>query len=575
MLDDDEKIMGRFRLRIREWFRPSATDTRHAPYIKGFTMLQKLGEGGMASVFLARQNSTRRLVAIKVMSPHLQAESRWADRFLSEATRLATLSHPNIVPVFDWGASDGTGYIVMEYLRGGNLTHRIGRGQMRLKEAMHITRQIALGLDFAHEKGYVHRDIKPDNILFREDGSPCILDFGIAKDISSHTTHSSQGVPIGTGAYMSPEQAQPGHLSLDGRSDLYSLGIVLYQMLVGHRPFEFRSQDGVSSFLTYLYAHIHTPAPPLPQALSAFQPIIDKLLAKSPSSRFDRGRELSAALTDLEQRLSSDMLERSLMQPAQVDVDRNKLTVDAPVSTEWNQEPPLFGAKRLAGGWLAAILFVVIPSALIWYTHESGMSGNQAMPMPEREAQIPLVAPQVPEKIEPATVVVPAVSGVSSSVETLPVHLQASGTTPASLTTTPESPPLKKAAQVQVSPNPKTMALVQKQPETALKSSSQPAIASRPLPSIKSAVSSPPVIVVTPTTSAPPVVIDNGNSENQASAALKDVAEHAQPNSVDVPSGTALAPNDAIAAPADPSIKPVSVEDEKLQKKKLRAFGSF
>lgn len=276
-----------------------------------FILEKKLGEGGMASVYLARQESNGRTVAIKILARHLQHDSAYADQFLIEAQRLAELSHPNIVPVFDWGTHEGVGFIVMEYMKGGSLHTRLHEGSLTLREALNITRQIAAGLDFAAEKGYVHCDIKPANILFREDGSPCILDFGIARESTgSIATHS--GITLGTGAYMSPEQAHPGRYPCDGRSDLYSLGIVLYEMLTGYRPFEFRHLEPRDAFQHYAFAHVNSPPPPLPDRFAPFQRVMDQLLAKKPAERFSRGNALRQALVQLEAQLTEDYLSREL-----------------------------------------------------------------------------------------------------------------------------------------------------------------------------------------------------------------------------------------------------------------------
>ena len=290
-------------------------DTTNIPR---FELIEELGQGGMASVFLAEQQSTGRQVAIKIMAQHLRADSRWAERFLDEAKRLADLSHPNIVPVFDWGTHEGIGYIVMEYMKGGDLNHKVRTSRLLVRDVIQVVSQIASGLDFAGEKGYVHRDIKPANILFREDGSPCILDFGISKDSSANTTISSQGIPIGTGAYMSPEQAVPGDQGIDHRSDLYSLGIVLHELLAAKKPFEYPQYDPLQAFQLYLFAHVNSQPPPLPQQFRAFQPIIDKLLAKNPERRFARGNELRQALLSLEMSLPAALLDlpiRGLEEP--------------------------------------------------------------------------------------------------------------------------------------------------------------------------------------------------------------------------------------------------------------------
>ncbi len=344
------------------------------PDIPRLQVVRKLGDGGMASVYLARQISTKREVAVKIMANHLQSNPVWAERFLDEARRLAELSHPNIVPVFDWGNHGGTGYIVMEYIKGGDLLHRLDNCRVTVKDVIEITKQLASGLDFASEKGYVHRDIKPDNILFREDGSPCILDFGIAKDSASNTTISSQGLAIGTGAYMSPEQAQPQGRSIDGRSDLYSLGAVLYQMLVGTRPFEFRHQEPAQVFQLYLFAHVNSPPPALPEPFTPFQPIMDQLLAKDPGERFSRGNELRLALAALENQLPEEYLSlqvRDSKEPTVALETQKNAALGASPKTELNlhhEAPPAESSqtsifKRMVGNgrdWLIAVATVTV-----------------------------------------------------------------------------------------------------------------------------------------------------------------------------------------------------------------------
>lgn len=164
----------------------------------------------------------------------------------------------------------------MEYMKGGSLLTRFDQGALTLREALNITRQIASGLDFAAEKGYAHCDIKPENILFREDGSPCILDFGIARESTGCiATHS--GITLGTGAYLSPEHAQSGRYPCDGQRDLYGLGIMLHEMLNGYRPFEFRHLESRDAFQYYAFAHVNSPPPPLPNRFAPLQRVMDQL----------------------------------------------------------------------------------------------------------------------------------------------------------------------------------------------------------------------------------------------------------------------------------------------------------
>ena len=254
--------------------------------IPGYKITKTIGRGGMATVYQATQESVGRLVAIKVMSPALAADPSFSDRFVKEA-RMANLAHPNIVTVYDAGAIDDVNYIVMEYASGGNLDTAIKQG-ISIYRTLEVMKQIASALDYSCTKGFIHRDVKPENIIFREDGSAVLMDFGIAKAISSGTQLTMVGSTIGSPNYMSPEQARG--LELDGRSDLYSLGIVFFEALTGTKPY-----DASDTFVIGL-KHINDPVPQLPGKLNEFQPIIEKLLAKLPESRFDNGNQLIEAL---------------------------------------------------------------------------------------------------------------------------------------------------------------------------------------------------------------------------------------------------------------------------------------
>lgn len=260
--------------------------------IPGYKIEKRLGRGGMASVYLATQQSMNRHVALKIMSNQLGEDSVWAKRFIQEAQVIAQLSHPNVVPVFDVGTHNGQFYISMEHLAGGSLKQKMSHGIV-IPEVLKIVAGVAAGLDYAGEKGFVHRDIKPDNIMFREDGSPVILDFGIVKQMDAGDSGMTQtGVIVGTTSYMSPEQAQGREL--DQRSDIYALGVMFFELLTGRPPY--KGETDVATLLM----HINEPIPKLPKSLAVFQAIIDKALAKDPFHRYTRARELIDHIQKLE-----------------------------------------------------------------------------------------------------------------------------------------------------------------------------------------------------------------------------------------------------------------------------------
>nr|WP_275407100.1 protein kinase [Alteromonas hispanica] len=240
-------------------------------------MIKELGSGGMATVYLALQESVNREVALKIMAPALAADRDFSERFLKEAKIVAELQHPNIVGVFDMGVYNHLNYIVMEYVDAGDLKDNLEKG-ISSEQIFSSVLDVAEALSYAHGKGYVHRDVKSENILFRSNGSAVLSDFGIAKAVVSGTKMTGTGMSIGTPHYMSPEQARGQ--SLDGRADFYSLGIVLYEALAGVKPYD--SEDTFAIGLM----HINEPIPLLPENLSHYQPLIDNLCAKSPDNRY-------------------------------------------------------------------------------------------------------------------------------------------------------------------------------------------------------------------------------------------------------------------------------------------------
>ncbi|KPB75365.1 serine/threonine-protein kinase [Pseudomonas cannabina] len=296
--------------------------------IPGFDIEGEIGEGAMATVYLATQRSLERKVALKVMAATLAADPSFCERFLREGRTLARLSHPHTVTIHDIGNVDDLYYMAMEFLPNGTLKERIASG-LSAEQGLLYIRQIASALGYAHDQGLVHRDVKPANILFRADGNAVLSDFGIAKSLDDRTQFTQAGFAVGTPSYMSPEQARGQ--DIDGRADLYALGVVLYEILVGKLPY-----NGVDALSTAL-AHLTEPLPELPVHHGRYQDILTRLLAKNPAERFPDARALLAALDTL----GLDDTERTVFQPLlKPEAPRDELAGMTPVSIDIPSGPP-------------------------------------------------------------------------------------------------------------------------------------------------------------------------------------------------------------------------------------------
>lgn len=242
----------------------------------------------MAKVYLAVQHSLERKVALKVMSPMLAADESFTKRFLREARTIAGLTHPNIVAIYEVGVTvDNLHFFAMQHLPGGDFGSKMRDG-VNQAELARVLEGIARALGFAHERGFVHRDVTPANILFDSSNNPVLTDFGIARALSGSTRITNTGVSIGTSLYMSPEQARGGEV--DARSDLYSLGVLAFEALTGSTPYR-----GADSFAV-AYAHVFEPIPRLPPSCANWQSLIDKALAKDARERFTNAEEFCTAL---------------------------------------------------------------------------------------------------------------------------------------------------------------------------------------------------------------------------------------------------------------------------------------
>ena len=257
----------------------------HEVEISGYRMLEKIGSGGMATVYLAERTSDHLRLVMKIMNERLTEESEFLKRFIQEYGLVSRINCPQVVRIYDQGVTDQHVYIAMEHFGDGDLRARIRNG-LDANEALDILENIARGLSAVHAHGIVHRDLKPDNVMFRSGGTLAIVDFGIATKQLGGVDLTDQGDVLGTPHYLSPEQARGR--PLDGRSDLYSLGIVFFEMLTGRRPFRAKDAVGLAQ------KHVNQPLPRLPSEMARYQELMDCLTAKRVEDRFATAGELIA-----------------------------------------------------------------------------------------------------------------------------------------------------------------------------------------------------------------------------------------------------------------------------------------
>jgi len=295
--------------------------------IPGYEIKDLLGKGGMATVYLAVQKSIGREVALKILSPD-HTDETFSERFLREARIASQLSHPNIITVYDAGIHNGIHYMSMEYIKGKSFN--AARDILTRKQKITVIKEMAQALDFAGKKGFVHRDIKPENILLHQDGRAILTDFGIARanDVSKGLTET--GKILGTPYFMSPEQTKG--LQIDQRTDIYSLGVVLFQALAGYVPY-----DG-PSIVAICIKHLSDPIPQLPKGLEIFQPIINICLSKKPEHRYQSASDLYHALNKITDK-QLDIIEANAAAFKKAGQDKNAETLVEPSSNPQSVTP--------------------------------------------------------------------------------------------------------------------------------------------------------------------------------------------------------------------------------------------
>lgn len=331
-----------------------------------YEIKSELGRGGMATVYKAFDPLPEREVALKVLPREMLHDPQFRVRFEREIKTIAALEHPAIVPIYDVGEENGQPYYVMRYMPGGSLQDRIAQGPLSLQETARIFTKLAPALDEAHAKGIIHRDLKPGNILFDRAGEPYISDFGIAKITQTQGATVTGGAIIGTPAYMSPEQAQGDQV--DGRSDIYALGVILFEMLSGVQPYQATTPMAVVvKHLTEPIPHILDSNPNLPPDI---EPVIEKAMAKNREERFGTAAELADAISEVARGASGqEAIKTASMRATQIAAAKTRLAAaptkvgEKPTAPAQPQPAP---ARHSAPAWwlIAPVILLFLAAGL-------------------------------------------------------------------------------------------------------------------------------------------------------------------------------------------------------------------
>ncbi len=319
-----------------------------------YRIVEQIGLGGMATVYKAYQPALDRYVAIKTLPAYYAHEPGFAERFTREARAVAKLTHPHVLPIYDFGQEDGLSYIVMQYVDAGTLKNMMGQ-PIKLMIVADIIQQLAGALDYAHEQGIIHRDVKPSNVLMDRRRWVLLSDFGLAKMVEGSAQLTGSGVGVGTPAYMAPEQGQG--LKVDQRADIYSLGITLYEMVTGRVPFEAETPMAI------VVKHI-TESLPLPRTLNSDLPesveqIIIKALAKNPEDRYETAGKMDAALRKAVAGMDTAVA-GAVEAPTVLDEEGATQVVSSPVT-------PSAPSRKRFPIWLVAVVGVFLLILLIGF----------------------------------------------------------------------------------------------------------------------------------------------------------------------------------------------------------------
>lgn len=384
-----------------------------------YRIVAPLGEGGMAAVYKAYQPAVERYVALKVLPRHFADDAQFVTRFQREAKLLAQLQHPHILPVFDFGQADGYTYIVMPFVKSGTLTDSLKGQPLPLLRIRQVISQIGDALSYAHTRGLVHRDVKPSNILIGEGGNCLLTDFGLARMVEASVNLTNSGMIMGTPAYMSPEQGSGQ--KIDARSDIYSLGVVLFEMAAGRVPYKAETPVAV------IFKHIQDPLPPAhelnPQLPEAVELVILKALSKSPEDRYQTTGDMVRAI----QLAIPDGVASPTASLSQVTAPRSALPLASHQATAPTPARRKLSLQRLA---VLAIGFVVIFTGGIAALSSGTLPIGLAVigPTSTRAGSIPVAASTEAQTPKPTPVVTyspttpaPSATPTVNSTSTLPV----------------------------------------------------------------------------------------------------------------------------------------------------------